>query len=99
MTSRSCLPGWKPEPATGQCRPGTDRLARCGVPAGVTILADDRSAGMTDLAGRTFLVTGANAGIGYATAQELARRGGRVYLGSRSKEKGEQAIDTIRAAT
>lgn len=54
---------------------------------------------MTDLAGRTFLVTGANAGIGYATAQELASRGGRVYLGSRSKEKGEQAAEAIRAAT
>ena len=27
-----------------------------------------RSAGMTDLAGRTFLITGANSGIGYATA-------------------------------
>ena len=54
---------------------------------------------MTDLAGRTFLVTGANAGIGYATAQELARRGGRVYLGSRSQAKGEQAVTAIRAAT
>ena len=54
---------------------------------------------MTDLAGRTFLVTGANAGIGYATAAELARRGGRVYLGARSPDKGEQAVTAIRAAT
>jgi retinol dehydrogenase 12 len=54
---------------------------------------------VTDLAGRTFLVTGANAGIGYATAEELARRGGRVYLGARSQAKGEQAIAAIRAAT
>src|SRR5215475_11633877 len=49
--------------------------------------------------GRTFLVTGANAGIGYATAEELARRGGRVYLGARSEVKGEQAVAAIRAAT
>jgi dehydrogenase/reductase SDR family protein 13 len=49
--------------------------------------------------GRTFLVTGANAGIGYATAEELARRGGRVYLGARSQAKGEQAIAAIRTAT
>jgi len=48
---------------------------------------------------RTFLVTGANAGIGYATAEELARRGGRVYLGARSQAKGEQAIVAITAAT
>jgi retinol dehydrogenase 12 len=49
--------------------------------------------------GRTFLVTGANAGIGYATAEELARSGGRVYLGARSEAKGEQAVAAIRAAT
>ena len=54
---------------------------------------------MTDLAGRAFLVTGANAGIGYATAHELASRGGRVYVGSRSKAKGEAAVTAIRAAT
>ncbi len=54
---------------------------------------------MTDLAGRAFLVTGANAGIGYATAQELASRGGRVYVGSRSQAKGEAAVTAIRAAT
>ena len=54
---------------------------------------------MTDLAGRTFLVTGANAGIGYATAQELASRGGRVYVGSRSQAKGDAAVAAIRTAT
>jgi retinol dehydrogenase 12 len=54
---------------------------------------------MTDLAGRTFLVTGANAGIGYATALELARRGGRVHLACRSKAKGAAAVTAITAAT
>jgi NAD(P)-dependent dehydrogenase (short-subunit alcohol dehydrogenase family) len=54
---------------------------------------------MTDLSGRTFLVTGANAGIGYATALELARRGGRIHLGCRSREKGAAAVTEIAAAT
>jgi NAD(P)-dependent dehydrogenase (short-subunit alcohol dehydrogenase family) len=54
---------------------------------------------VTDLAGRTYLVTGANAGIGYATARELAGRGGRVHLGCRSLAKGEAAVAAITAAT
>lgn len=31
-------------------------------------------------------------GIGYATVQHLARKGGKVYLGSRSEEKGKAAV-------
>ena len=54
---------------------------------------------MSDLAGRTVLVTGANAGIGYATAAALAGRGARVYLTSRSREKGEAAVSAIAAQT
>ncbi len=54
---------------------------------------------MTDLAGRTFLVTGGNAGIGFATATELARRGGRVHFTSRSLDKGAAAVAAITAET
>ncbi|HWG60362.1 MAG TPA: SDR family oxidoreductase [Streptosporangiaceae bacterium] len=52
-----------------------------------------------ELAGRTFMVTGGNTGIGRATAAVLARRGGRVFLTSRSEEKGRRAVADIVAAT
>ncbi|EFA76505.1 hypothetical protein PPL_10273 [Heterostelium album PN500] len=42
-----------------------------------------------------FVVTGANSGIGYATALDLARRGGRVHMICRNKERGEQALFNI----
>ena len=47
-------------------------------------------------AGRTFVITGGNAGIGYFTAEQLALAGARVILASRSAEKALHAIATIR---
>ncbi|MBV9856940.1 MAG: SDR family oxidoreductase [Streptosporangiaceae bacterium] len=54
---------------------------------------------MDDLAGRTFLVTGGNTGIGLATARSLAGRGGRVYIACRSRPRGEAAAASINAQT
>ncbi|HEY2281145.1 MAG TPA: SDR family NAD(P)-dependent oxidoreductase, partial [Streptosporangiaceae bacterium] len=53
---------------------------------------------MGDLAGRTFLVTGGNTGIGLATSRALAGRGGRVYLACRSRAKGEAAVAALTGA-
>lgn len=52
----------------------------------------------SDLAGRTYLVTGANTGIGRVTALELARRGGAVTLACRSEERARPVLDEIAAA-
>ena len=52
---------------------------------------------VADQSGRTFLVTGANTGIGFETARVLAKRGGRVLLGCRSEQRATDAIAKIRA--
>ncbi|KIA75680.1 short chain dehydrogenase [Aspergillus ustus] len=49
------------------------------------------------LAGKVFLVTGGNTGVGFHTVSELAKHGARVYMGARSAEKATAAIDKIRA--
>ena len=54
---------------------------------------------MSDLDGKTFLVTGANTGIGRASAQALARRGATVFLACRSEAKARPVIDQINAQT
>jgi retinol dehydrogenase-12 len=54
---------------------------------------------VADLSGRTCVVTGASAGIGRATAWELARLGARVVMAVRSPEKGEKVRHAIRKTT
>jgi NAD(P)-dependent dehydrogenase (short-subunit alcohol dehydrogenase family) len=52
-----------------------------------------------DQSGKTFIVTGANSGIGYEASRALAAKGATVILACRSLEKGRAAVESIRAAT
>jgi NAD(P)-dependent dehydrogenase (short-subunit alcohol dehydrogenase family) len=49
-----------------------------------------------DLAGRTAIVTGANSGIGFVTAEQLAAHGAEVVLAVRDTSRGEAAAERIR---
>lgn len=53
-----------------------------------------------DLEGKTFVVTGANTGIGRATVEALAERGAsRILVASRSKEKTQPVLDALKATS
>ncbi|MFW2380899.1 MAG: oxidoreductase [Acidimicrobiales bacterium] len=53
---------------------------------------------VADQSGRTFLVTGANTGLGFETTKALAARGARVLMGCRSEQRAGAAIDRIRSS-
>jgi NAD(P)-dependent dehydrogenase (short-subunit alcohol dehydrogenase family) len=54
---------------------------------------------MPSQAGRTAVVTGANSGLGRATARALAAAGSQVVLACRDTAKGEEAAEEIRSRT
>src|SRR3954469_21151360 len=52
-----------------------------------------------DLSGRTFVVTGANSGIGLAAARALGGAGARVVLAVRDLDRGRRAAASIEGTT
>ena len=55
--------------------------------------------GVPRLDGKTFVVTGANSGLGLESARVFARAGARVVLAARNREKNEEAKARILAET
>ena len=53
---------------------------------------------MPPCAGKLAIVTGANSGIGYHTALELARKGASVVLACRNPQKAEDALTRLKTA-
>ncbi|MFF2051289.1 SDR family NAD(P)-dependent oxidoreductase [Leifsonia sp. NPDC058194] len=51
---------------------------------------------LPDALGRTVVVTGGNAGVGYFTGEQLARAGAQVILACRDPERAEAAVSAIR---
>ena len=49
-------------------------------------------------AGRTFVVTGANSGLGYIMSLELARHGAHVIMTARNEARGRAAVARIKSA-
>lgn len=54
---------------------------------------------MTEHAEKTFVVTGANSGVGLETARGLARTGGTVVMTARNRSRGEAALRDVREST
>jgi NAD(P)-dependent dehydrogenase (short-subunit alcohol dehydrogenase family) len=55
------------------------------------------AAHIPDQSGRRAIVTGANSGLGYDVALELARRGARVVLACRNDRRGQAALERLQA--
>jgi len=50
---------------------------------------------LPDLTGRTYVITGANSGIGYEAARMLSAHGGNIVMACRSQTKGEAALASL----
>ncbi len=53
----------------------------------------------TNLKDKTYIVTGGNSGIGFATAEQIAKQGAKVIIACRKIAEGEKAKSLIQSAT
>ena len=57
------------------------------------------AADVPDQSGRVAIVTGSNTGIGYEAAAVLAAKGAHTVLAVRNLDKGNEAVERIKAAS
>lgn len=57
--------------------------------------SDWKPSQLPDLTGKTYVITGANSGIGYEAARYLGEKGGDIVMVCRSVEKGKAARKTL----
>ena len=62
------------------------------------MISNFTAADVPDQTGKTYVVTGANTGIGFEAAKVLAGKNARVLLGCRSREKGDAAAARIKGS-
>uniref|UniRef100_A0A4W4F4U8 Dehydrogenase/reductase (SDR family) member 13a, tandem duplicate 1 n=1 Tax=Electrophorus electricus TaxID=8005 RepID=A0A4W4F4U8_ELEEL len=62
----------------------------------LTVLKMPRFKRSVKLNGKTVIITGSNTGIGRATALDLAKRGARIILACRDKQRAESAANDIK---
>ncbi|XP_034556945.1 dehydrogenase/reductase SDR family member 13-like [Notolabrus celidotus] len=60
------------------------------------VVKGKRCTSKVKLHGKTVIVTGSNTGIGKETAIDLAKRGARVILACRSRQRGEAALEDVK---
>jgi NAD(P)-dependent dehydrogenase (short-subunit alcohol dehydrogenase family) len=59
-------------------------------------ITDWKTAQLDDLAGKTYLITGGNSGVGYEAAAHLRRANADVLIACRSAEKGKASVSKLK---